>query len=272
MAIEKWLVDSEKVIDVENVRKLKIALIRGKVDVIGHDEPTARIEVHSVHGKPLLVSLENETLTIDHPQIGWEDFIQVFTNFKGSARADVSVLVPKDVALNLGVVSANALVSGLTEEARINTVSGDVVVDNVYGDVDLKSVSGETAVRNHYGNVTAKSVSGDITASGEIMQFSSNSVSGDAFADIKGTPDKVSLRTVSGEVTVRLEAGVPARYKVNTISGRLNLDDSEITGVKGQFTGKFGELSGSWADLTVSTVSGDITVVHSTDATSKVAK
>ncbi len=41
MAQEKWLINGAKVIDVESVRKLKVGLIAGQVNIIGHDEPTA---------------------------------------------------------------------------------------------------------------------------------------------------------------------------------------------------------------------------------------
>jgi DUF4097 and DUF4098 domain-containing protein YvlB len=266
MAIEKWLIDGEKIIDIEMVRNLKVALIGGQVDIVGHDEPGARIEVHSVSRKPLKVSIDGDTLEIDHPQLSWDNSLDVFASFKGNAKADVSIMVPRDVALKFGVVSANGLVSGLTEDARISTVSGDIVVDNVYGDLDLGSVSGEISVRNHYGNITSKSVSGDVTASGEIMKFASNSVSGDVFLDVTGTPDEASVKTVSGDITVRLEAGVPAQYKVNTVSGKLQLDDSEITGIRGQYTGKYGDLHGRWLEFTATTVSGDVAVLHSGSA------
>ncbi len=53
MAQEKWLVDGPKTIDVENIRRLKVGLISGQVDIVGHDEPGARVEVHSVSGRDL---------------------------------------------------------------------------------------------------------------------------------------------------------------------------------------------------------------------------
>src|SRR5450830_1205543 len=149
MAAEKWLVDGEKVIDVDLVRNLKVTLIGGQVDIVGHDEPGARVEVHSVRGKALKVSIDGDTLEIDHPQLSWDNFIDVFASFKGSASADVSIMVPRDVALKFGVVSASALISGLADDARISTVTGDVVVDNHHGDLELNAVSGEIAVRNH---------------------------------------------------------------------------------------------------------------------------
>jgi DUF4097 and DUF4098 domain-containing protein YvlB len=262
MTQEKWLVDGEKVIDVERVRRLKVSLIAGQVNIVGHDEPGARVEVHSVRGKALKVSIDGDTLEIDHPQLSWDNFVEVFKSFTGRASADVSIMVPRDVALKFGVVSANALITGLTEDATISTVSGDIVIDDVHGDLQLNAVSGEIAVRGHYGSVAAKTVSGDVTATGEIMKFSSDGVSGNVFLDLLNIPDLVRINTVSGDVTTRLEPGVPAQYKISTVSGRLQLDDSEITGVKGTYSGKYGELDKHWLEFRANTVSGNVSVLH----------
>lgn len=266
MAVEKWLIEDAKTIDVDMVRKLKVGLIGGKVDIVGHDEPGARVEVHSVTKKPLKVSIDGDTLEVDHPQLSWDNFIDVFKSFNNNATADVSIMVPRDVALKFGAVSATGLISGLTEDAKVSTVSGDIVIDNVYGDLELNSVSGEINVRNHYGNITSKTVSGELTASGEIMKFASSSVSGATFLDVTGTPDAIAVKSVSGDITLRLEEGVAAQYKINTVSGRLQLDDASITSVRGQYLGKYGDLHGQWLEFTASTVSGDVSVLHAASA------
>jgi DUF4097 and DUF4098 domain-containing protein YvlB len=266
MAQGKWLVDGEKIIDIDMIRKLKVGLIAGQVNIIGHDEPGARVEVHSVSGRELKVTIDGDTLEIDHPQLRWDNFIDVFKSFSGTAKADISITVPRDVALTFGVVSATALISGLTEDASISTVSGDVVVDNVYGDVQLNGVSGEFAVRNHYGSINAHTISGDITASGEIMRFTADTVSGDVFLDITGVPDEVRVNTVSGSVTTRLAADVPAQYKINTVSGRVQLDQSEIRGIRGGYTGRYGTLDKQFLDFKANTVSGNISVLHAVSA------
>ena len=263
MAQEKWLVDGPKVIDLEGPRRLKVGLVAGQVDVVAHDEPGFRIEVHSVSGKGLKITASDSTIEIDHAQLSWENWLDVFRNLKpGAARADVSVLVPRDTHLTLGVVNASALVSGLQEEANLSTVSGDVVADGVSGDLTLNSVSGELTVRNHYGRVSAHTVSGDITASGDLLSFGCDGVSSEIFLDITGIPDEVKVNTVSGNVTARLTAGVPVAYTISTASGRLQLDDSSIRGVRGRFTGKYGDLEKHWTDFRVNTVSGDVSVVH----------
>jgi hypothetical protein len=262
MAQEKWLVDGPKVIDIDGVSKLRVGLIAGQVNVVGHDEPGIRVEVHSVSGRDLKVTVDGDTLGIDHVQLAWDNFIDVFSSFRGSAKVDVSIQVPRDIALTFGVVSASGLISGLSADASISTVSGDLVVDSVTGDIQLNSVSGELSVLGHDGSIFAHTISGDITAAGEITSFTGDTVTGDVFLDITGIPDKVRVNTVSGSVTTRLAAEVATRYTINTVSGRLQLDDSEIRGVRGGYSGKFGTLEKNWLDFKANTVSGNISVLH----------
>ena len=262
MAEEKWLIDGPKVIDLGPIRRLKVALVRGQVDIVGHDEPTTRVEVHSVSGKDLRVSITDGVLEIDHPQLRWDNFIEVFRSFRGSASADISILVPRDIALTLGVVSSSGLVSGLHSDASISTVNGDLLIDGLTGDITLNAVSGELAVQNHTGRITAHTVNGEITASGEISQFTSDGVSGDVFLDISGTPELIRVNAVNGSVTARLEDGNAAEYRISTVNGRIQLDDVPVAGVHGSYTGKFGSLERSFLEFRANTVSGNVTVLH----------
>src|SRR5690606_38904089 len=124
MAQEKWLLDGPKTIDLENIRRLKVSLVGGHVDIVGHDEPGVRVEVHSVAGRELLVQIDGDRLEIDHPQLRWDNWIDVFKNFGSTTKAEVSVLVPRNVAVTLGVVSAEALVAGLEADVQLNTEIG----------------------------------------------------------------------------------------------------------------------------------------------------
>jgi DUF4097 and DUF4098 domain-containing protein YvlB len=260
---EHWFVTEPRVIDVGNVRALKVSLIGGQVDVIGHDEPIARVEVHSVSGKELKIAIDGDTLEIDHPQLRWDNFVSVFASFRDHARADVSVLVPRSVELKLGVVSAEALVSGIRSDAKLNTVSGSVVVDDVEGDIDLNSVNGEFSVRGHRGDIEANTVSGDITASGAISRFSANGVSGDVALDLSGVPLSVDNSTVSGDLTVRLPRSLRALFTVNTVSGTLQLDDVQLRGVRGRgHTSASGPEGYASVAVRANSVSGDISVVR----------
>lgn len=267
MAQEKWLIQpgESRTIDVELVRTLKVGFIGGQIDIIGHDEPGARIEVHKVQGRDLKVTIDGDRLEIDHPQLRWDNFIEVFKSMRSNAKADVSVLVPRDVALKFGVVSATALISGLRSDARLSTVSGDVVADGLVGDIELNSVSGELSVRDHTGRINAHTVSGDVTVSGTIPKLSVDGVSGDVMADISGTPDEIAINTVSGDSTIRIPEAIGARYRANTVSGRVQLDNVVVVGSVGKgYTGTTGSLDGSWVDINVNSVSGAVSVLRST--------
>lgn len=272
MAHEKWLLDGPKTIDFDRVHTLRVGLVGGRIDIVGHDEPGARVEVHSVSGaKPLKITIEEGTLEIDHPQVGWENMLEVFNNLSGEVKAEISLMVPRDVSLKFGTVSAGALISGLDltakpKAAKISTGSGEIVIDQVRGDIELNSVSGEFSVSEHAGRVSVRSVSGDITASGDIPKFTCDAVSGDLFLDLAGTPDEVRVNTVSGDVAVRLAPGVPASYRITTAAGKLTLDDTEVTGVRGTYQGKYGELAGDWLEFKANTVNGNVSVMHATAA------
>jgi DUF4097 and DUF4098 domain-containing protein YvlB len=266
MAQEKWLIQpgESRTIDIEVVRALKVGFIGGQIDIVGHDEPGARIEVHSVSGRDLKILIDEDRLEIDHPQLRWDNFIEVFKSMRSSARADVSVLVPRDVALKFGVISATALISGLRTDARLSTVNGDVVVDGLIGDIELNSVSGELSVRDHTGRISAHTVSGDVTATGAIRRFSADGVSGDVMLDVTGTPDEIAVNTVSGDTTIRIPEALGARYRVNTVSGRVQLDNLTVVGGMGKgYTGTSGVLDGTWVEINVNSVSGDAAVLRS---------
>lgn len=270
MSLEKWIVlpGESRVIDVELVRKLKVSLIGGQIDILGHDEPGARVEVHSVSGKELKISVDGDVLEIDHPQIGWDNFLEVFKSFgSNSAKAQISVLVPRKIALTFGMVSAGALISGLSSDARLSTVSGELQVESVTGDLDLNSVSGEISVQSHTGAINAHSISGDVTAAGEISRFSSDTVSGNVFVDAFGRCDRISTNTVSGSLTARLPASSGTKYVVNTVSGTLQLDNSVIRGTRGRGFSSTTEGDGNfYTDVLANSVSGNVSVVRRSEA------
>ena len=279
MTLEKWIIHpgETRVIDIETARTLKIGLVGGQIDVIAHDEPGIRIEVHEVTVKDLRIEVVDDRVEIDHPQLRWDNFLEVFRNFgAGGPKAEISVAVPREVALTLGVVNASALVSGLKAGASLNTVSGDIIVDGLTGDVSVNAVSGDVQVRGLVGSLNANSVSGDVAATGTLRKATIDTVSGAVLVDSAGEALSIGLNTVSGNTTVRLDEGYPANYVVRSVSGRVQLDgvvrSGTGTGPTTNYSGSVGELSGSFADVRAHSVSGDITVLRrATEATDAAA-
>ncbi|MDN3497277.1 DUF4097 family beta strand repeat-containing protein [Planococcus sp. APC 4015] len=271
MSSEKWIIHpgETRVIDLETVRSLKVGLVGGQIDVVAHDEPGARIEVHGVTIKDLRIEVTGDAVEIDHPQLRWDNFLEVFRNFgAGGPKAEISVAVPRDVALTLGVVSASALVSGIRTDARLNTVSGDIIVNGFTGDLTVNAVSGDVQVRELDGAISANSVSGDVAATGAVRKATVDTVSGAIVVDSTGPIQGISLNSVSGNATVRLDQGLPANYVVRSVSGRVLIDgvvrSGQGTGPTTNYTGSIGELSGSFVDVRSNSVSGDLTVLRRT--------
>jgi hypothetical protein len=268
MTLEKWIIHpgETRVIDIEDVRKLKIGLVGGQIDVIAHDEPGVRIEVHAVTIKDLRIEVSGDLVEIDHPQLRWDNFLEVFRNFGVSGpKAEISVAVPRDVALTLGVVSASALVSGLRSDAKLNTVSGDIIADGITGDVSVNAVSGDVNIRALTGTLNANSVSGDVAATGSLRKATIDTVSGAMLVDTTGDAQAVSLNGVSANATIRLDEGLPANYAIRTVGGRVQVDGIVRSGqgsITTNYTGSIGELSGSFVDVRANTVSGDVTVLR----------
>ena len=66
----------------------------------------------------------------------------------------------------------------------------------------------------------------------------------DSTGDVHG----VSLNTVSGNATIRLDEGLPANYAIRSVSGRVQVDGvvrSGQGGITTNYTGSVGELSGT---------------------------
>ncbi len=206
MAQEKWLIEhGPKTIETGAISTLKVGLINGRIDIVGHDEPGARIEIHSVSGKDLKVSIDGDTLEIDHPQFGWDNLLDSLKRFTGKASAEVSLHVPRNVALKFGVVTADGLISGLTGDVSANTVSGELVIDGLRGALALNSVSGELAVRD----LCADQPLGDDTD--HLSAGLHRRVSGDAHFLIER--DLLQLRDESGVVVAGEEGCIRRRLR-----------------------------------------------------------
>ena len=207
---EKWLIHpgETRVIDLEDVRALKVGLAGGQIDIVAHDDPGARIEVHAVTIKDLRISAEDGKVEIDHPQLRWDNFLEVFRNFGSSGpKAEISVAVPREVALTLGVVSASALVSDLHSEARVNTVSGDVIVDGLQGDLVVNAVSGDVQARDERARADDAEGEGDVARNGD--------------ADLR-------LGATRAEVAEHLEEVVPAQLRVVDLDLAVLCGDAEV--------------------------------------------
>ena len=264
MALEQWLVDGAKTIDLATVRRVRANLVGGRIAVIAHHEPGSRIEVESTTVRSLKVAMDGDTLVIDHPQWDWAQLGESAQTLWNRPKAEISVLVPADVELNLSAASADVLVVGVTGRVKVKTVMGEQFLDRTGGRLTLNSVDGEVSVRDHRGEAAVQTVAGDITVAGELTGVSANSVSGSIVVDVtSGLPDRIATKTVSGSSTVRIPDDVTPHYRVQTATAVAYLEGEPTQPSKGKpFESARAEYTSRLTEVSLSSIGGAITVVR----------
>lgn len=265
--VQQWRIETPQSIELEGVRRLEVRMVAGDVNVVGRTEDAeagaAAVEVSAVEGQ-LLVSLENGTLTIAHERLSWGGLLDWVGNRK--ARATVSVSVPADCPVELGVVSADAVVSGITaDRTAVKSVSGNVTLDGVRSDITAQTVSGDLETRQLSGTLRFTTVSGDLTVvNGASDTVKAETVSGDLTLDLDlQTGGRIDVSSVSGDLTLRMPESAGLTVDVKTMSGSL---DSAFDGVRTERKPGKSTLQGQVGDgdgrLTAKTVSGDVTLLR----------
>jgi len=264
MPTQSWVVDGPRVIELENITALRIGLVSGRADVVVHEGPGVRLDVHDVQGRPLEVTVADGELRVGYAFTlgGWEGFLETLRNFRGKDVADVHVAVPSSVAVRLGTGSAEGLLAGVEEDASVSTVSGSLVTDGTRGRLSVKSVSGDVAVRGHQGNLALNTVSGEVAASGELTLVQAVTVSGAVTLDTTAASSSVTVSSVSGDVTLRLPAGKGLQVGAQSVSGRLVIDGEEYKGTSPGHRSVDLRTGDGSCHVTATTVSGHVTVLR----------
>ncbi|WP_455354056.1 DUF4097 family beta strand repeat-containing protein [Streptomyces sp. SYSU K217416] len=258
----------------EPVTALSVRIVNGTVNVVGTEEGPARLEVSELDGPPLTVTQDGGTLTVTYDDLTWTGFLKWLDPQGRHRSAVVSLAVPSGTRVEVGVVGAGAVVSGIHGRTDIRGVTGDTTLVGVSGAVRAETVSGSLEAQSVTGDLRFKSVSGDLTViDGAGPSVRADSVSGDMVVDVdpSGAPGDISLTSVSGEVAIRLPHPADARVQANTASGEVSnaFDDLRVSGQWGakKITGTLGAGNGR---LKATTVSGSIALLRRPLADEKV--
>ncbi|MFF3290732.1 DUF4097 domain-containing protein [Streptomyces sp. NPDC003023] len=245
---------------------LNVRVVGGTVNVVGTDEGSTRLEISEVEGPPLMVTRNGSTLTVAYEDVPWKGFLKWFDRTGPRRSAVVSVVVPAATAVEVGVVSAGAVVSGVRGTTVVRGVTGDTTLVGLAGTVRAETVSGNLEAQSVTGDLRYNSVSGDLTViDGAGASVKADSVSGDMVIDLDpgGKPTDIRLTTVSGEVAIRLPHPADARVDANTAGGAISnaFDDLRVSGQWGarRITGTLGAGTGT---LKATTVSGSIALLR----------
>ncbi|SEC56590.1 Putative adhesin [Streptomyces sp. 2131.1] len=267
MPVSTWSVaEPRKLTFDEPVTALKVRVVNGTVNVVGTDEPTARLEVSAIEGPPLLVTQEDGVLTVAYEDLAWQNLLKWFDRKEWRRHAVVSLAVPAGATVEVGAVGAGAFVSGIRGRTEVRGVNGDTTLVNLSGPVGAETVSGGVEAQSVTGDLRFKSVSGDLTVvEGAGASVKAESVSGGMVLDVDaaGKPTDIRLATVSGEIAIRLPHPADARVEANTASGSVSngFEDLRVSGQWGakKITGTLGAGTGT---LKATTVSGSIALLR----------
>jgi hypothetical protein len=257
-----WTVDAPTRLDFEHVAALKVRLISGSVAVLASDEPPSLV-VSEISGHPLQVSLSDGLLTVSYESLTWDGLLGFLKPRRGSAT--LTLTVPVDCSLELGVLSASALVSGLTSGASVKGMSGDITLDGVAGDVAAETMSGELVARDIDGSVRFKTMSGALTlAGGWLDNMDASTMSGQVAADVAlGPTGHLKVNTASGDVTLRLPANSDARVRLHSMSGAVRTEFDSLRTVKAPASHTVsGNVGAGTGQVSVTTMSGAVTLLR----------
>ncbi|MGW1104994.1 DUF4097 family beta strand repeat-containing protein [Streptomyces sp. NPDC002540] len=267
MPVSTWAIDEPQKLTFDDpVTSLNVRIVGGAVNVVGTEERTARLEISSIEGPPLVVTQEGGALTVAYEGLPWNDFLNWFDRKGWHRSAVVSLAVPAGATVAVGVVGAGAVVSGIRGRTDVRGVTGDTTLVGLAGQVRAETVSGSVEAQSVTGELRFQTVSGDLTVvEGAGTSVRAESVSGNMVLDLdpSGKPTDVRLTTVSGEVAIRLPHPADATVEANTASGAVSngFEDLRVSGQWGakKITGTLGAGTGK---LRATTVSGSIALLR----------
>jgi hypothetical protein len=258
----QWTIEAPTSLNFDDVTGLKVRLIAGSVAVLATDGQPG-LNVANITGDPLNVTYEDGLLTISHENLTWEGLLKWLRPQRHSAT--VTVTVPRKCQTQVGVVSASAVMSGMSAKASVKSVSGGITLDAVTGDVDANTVSGALEAQGINGKLNFNTVSGDLTlADGWLERLDANGVSGDVTADIDLDPlGGMQVTTVSGEVTLRLPAEADAQVNLHSLSGDVRSEFAELRRTSAPASRSVrGSLGTGSGHVSVTTMSGRVMLLR----------
>ena len=262
MPTSEWTIEAPTNLEFDEVTGLRVRLIAGSVAVLATTGKPS-LEVSSVEGDPLSVTYEDGVLTVAHENLNWEGLLKWLRPQRHAATVTVSV--PRKCQAQVGVVSATAVMSGISARASVKSVSGGITLDGVTGHVDANTVSGPVEAQGINGKLNFNTVSGDLTlADGWMERLDVNGVSGDVTADLDLDPlGGMQVTTVSGEVMLRLPAEADARVNLHSVSGDVRSEFAELRRSSAPASRSVsGSLGAGSGQVSVTTMSGRVMLLR----------
>jgi DUF4097 and DUF4098 domain-containing protein YvlB len=175
---------------------------------VSFDVATNQLEIHTQPRDAGWNSLSSKKL-----KRSWFDFAR--------SDLDVVVKVPRASSVTITTMSGDTIVEGPTSEISVSSMSGDIEVSESCENLDVRTASGDVRTGVVRDVLKCKSASGDVACGAAAKRTEITSASGDVelFANQAG---KVTVRVVSGDIRVRVAAGLFVDVNASTVSGDMS--------------------------------------------------
>lgn len=156
-----------------------------------------------------------------------------------NAVANMQLLLPADVAVELHAGHGDVSVNG---------TRGNVTVDAGHGDVQLASIQGAVHTTMHDGDFSAREITGSVTVNGHMTDVTASHITGLATLDGEFFGD-VHLDNISSQVHLHSSR---TDIQAAQLGGTVTLDDDDLT------------VDGASGPVSVATTAKDISLRHVT--------
>jgi len=211
----------------------------------------SRLEIRGINGSVRILTVQSPKITVD-------------IKLDGRQGTNLNDAVDVTQTGNTVLITGRRRSSGLfarwfgrvvKEELTVSIPKEmDVRVAGLNGSLEIQESTGKLSVGGVRGAVTLRSLSGETEISG---------INGDVYAGLKDvSPNGVRIRGVNGAVELKFARGLNADFTAAGIRGEVESFDPTIAvGREGQRSGATGKIGAGGADIQVSGVNGNISLL-----------
>jgi hypothetical protein len=210
-----------------------------------------RVSVKNIIGPVRIAAWDRAEVRVDAIKRAPSQEILAEAQIKVDARADaidIQTTYPRNSNNQPASVEYTINVPRTAQLERVEIITGKLEIDNVAGDVNASNMNGQIIARGLASAARLSTVNGHLEAS---------------FADLNKAKS-ILLKSINGQITLRLPDNAHADLKASSMRGRIK-NDFGLTANRGEMNGASvaGVLGQGGARITLDNMNGSIAILRS---------
>lgn len=250
----KYIALENKTFAASSVKNVQADLISSDINIIGDATDKAYVTLH-VNGSSV------SSLSPKDLQERANKYYNIQINLLDDGELYISIKPKIDRIFSEDGLSFHVSVHTLPSVAgQISTVSGDMTLKNL-ASIKASSVSGDIVLKDIMGNVEAGSTSGEIMGDNIGSISDVHTVSGDISFQIKTLTKDVDIKSVSGDIVLKMPNDIATNIDLSSVSGELNANNFKAVSFSQKSDHHVeGTINGGGKAIVANTISGDISL------------